>query len=180
MDDSLTQALTRHRSDKVTTHKYGMFYELALGAYRSDDNFKLLEIGTTGVNGGSIKAWRNYFSGKVYGVDISPPDPTLGIPQIQADAYTDDGIGLIEDEFGYMDVIIDDGPHTYESHDFFLGNYSKVLRSGGVLMAEDCAAYYNLSHLAQLVEKHQAYAVDLRLNAGVTSHDIILIKKKPA
>jgi hypothetical protein len=37
----------------------------------------------------------------------------------------------------YFDIVIDDGPHTYESFEMVITKYYSKLKSGGILVVED-------------------------------------------
>jgi len=170
----LRELLLKHDSDKEVHHKYGLLYEMILKPYQDK---KFLEIGTTGMGGGSVKAFKEYFNSEIYGIDISPPNEELGFPQIQGDAYKKETIKFIEESWGKMDVILDDGPHTLESHYFLFENYPDLINDGGLIICEDCAAFYSVDEMIEMIKKLDLYCIDLTSNTGSTAHDYVLIKK---
>jgi SAM-dependent methyltransferase len=105
-------------------------------------NINLLEIGVW--KGNSIKFWADCFpDGNITGIDnyLEYDQSVLEIPQkgknykiLIKDAYDLKFVKSIRKKF---DVIIDDGPHTWESQEFSLINYYKLLKPGGILIIED-------------------------------------------
>lgn len=179
---SLVDLFLHFQCDKQTSHKYGAFYEMIFHPLRSRKDLKFLEIGTTGINGGSLRSFEKYFAGEVFGLDIAPPagDGFFDrVFQIQADAYDLDNLHCLRDEFGGFDVILDDGPHTLESHHFLFQHYPNLLNRGGYLIAEDCAAFYSRDDLRALVQKFDLTCIDLTLNPNASDHDIIVIWHRP-
>lgn len=173
----LQDILNSHQSDKERGHRYGILYELMFRRFRHRTEFKFMEIGTTGINGGSMTAFREYFSGEVFGLDVREPSEKLkGIHQIRGDAYCLETVEAILGTYGRMDVILDDGPHSEESHRFFFSNYPALLNPGGILVCEDCAAFYGEEELRAMVLELGLYCIDLRMNENTTDHDIVLIK----
>lgn len=104
-----------------------------------DSAKQVLEIGID--FGGSLLLWRDYFlNAEVTGIDI---DITLcaeilgqeRINIIANDAYSAPFVDSLSNS--YYDLIIDDGPHTYESMVKFLELYPKKLSDNGILILED-------------------------------------------
>ncbi len=101
-----------------------------------------LEIGLA--SGGSLLLWNDYFTNaKIYGVDsgadsrftqcIENVKQYPNINLIKADAYDP----KLNDVLPNFDIIIDDGPHTLDSHIKCLNLYLPKLNSNGVLIIED-------------------------------------------
>lgn len=121
-------------TDKYQLGYYDEFYQ---------NNFKsltkcpinILEIGIRG--GGSIKIWKEYFhpDSKVYGGDIDNFNEIENTTCFKCDMYTQESLNLFEDS--YFDIIIDDGPHTYESFEYAIKNYYNKLKSNGIMVIED-------------------------------------------
>lgn len=105
----------------------------------------VLEIGIYG--GESILLWHDYFhNAKVYALDIEPrpnkpefqqPDNRLVVID-RADAYNTNMINSLRamEPEGY-DIVIDDGPHTFESMVFYVMNYLPLVKKGGIFVLED-------------------------------------------
>jgi hypothetical protein len=121
-------------TDKYQLGYYDHFYE---------DHFKsltklpinILEIGIRG--GGSIKIWKEYFhpDSNVYGGEIENFAPIENTSCYKIDMYSQDALNLFEDS--YFDIVIDDGPHTYESFESVITKYHSKIKSGGILIVED-------------------------------------------
>lgn len=145
---SLLQLFEKNRGSYFDTdkelpaHKYiSKFYSDEFEKYK-DKKITLLEIGVA--KGGSLLMWNDYFKDStIYGVDsgkdgrfagcLANTSEQTNIKLIKADAYNPELISSLPD----LDIIIDDGPHTLESHLWFLELYLPKLKSGGVAIIED-------------------------------------------
>lgn len=119
-------------------------YEKLFAPFK-DKPINLLEIGTDG--GGGLRMYQDYFpNGIITGFDISPtPEAAKNqerIVHFQRDAYC-----KVTLEFGMFDIIIDDGPHTLDSQEFFARHYPALLTPDGIAVIEDIAEH---SHMAEL------------------------------
>lgn len=96
----------------------------------------ILEIGIH--SGSSILLWRDFFpEADVYGIDTTYCSTVVNQPRIYPiiqDAYCVDIFKMLPKNF---DIIIDDGPHTKESMEFFIDHYLSLLNHGGVAIIED-------------------------------------------
>ena len=142
--DNLKDLLTQSNSDKQSGHRYGFIYDvLFTKVFHNKEMGKLdvLEIGVSEYGDGSLKAYgQSEMVRKAVGVDIQPYAGGMldNMRFYQLDnAYTEKAIEFIEDKEGKFDIIIDDGSHTDEHQTFFLENYVKLLRDGGLLICED-------------------------------------------
>lgn len=126
----LTQLAAKYKIDKLI-HGYIPIYERMLSGV------DILEIGVH--EGGSLKMWREYFEGRVVGVDIQLiVDKIEGVHLIQADASKE-----FDKIPGTFDVIIDDGSHfAHEQLASFYGLWDRV-NPGGWYVVEDLFATYN-------------------------------------
>ena len=126
---------------------YLPIYERTLAGFRSQP-LRFLEIGVD--RGGSLQAWRRYFGPEatLVGIDINPtcaeydnpPDGTHVRIGSQEDARF---LRSVVDEFGFFDVIVDDGSH-FTSHviDSFRFLFPHGLAAGGVYLVEDLQTSY--------------------------------------
>jgi len=121
-------------TDKYQLGYYDHFYEKHFKPFTKSP-INILEIGIRG--GGSIKIWREYFhpDSKVYGGEIENFSPIENTTCYQMDMYSQDALNLFEDS--YFDIVIDDGPHTYESFESVITKYYSKIKSGGILVVED-------------------------------------------
>jgi hypothetical protein len=124
------------RTDKYDLGYINEFYHQLFEPRRFKiDN--LLEIGV--YYGASILLWKDYFYNSIItGVDINECSAVKNherINHILGNAYSLDFVEKFTDKS--FDIIIDDGPHTYESMVFFLTHYIKKVKSGGLLILED-------------------------------------------
>lgn len=147
-------------TDKEFNHRYcTAFYDKEFLNYK-DKEIKLLEIGVH--RGGGLAVFHEYFSkAQIYGID--PIDfgakqncskfPRINI--IYADGYRRD----FAETLSNFDIIIDDGPHTRESHLQSLSIYLSKLNPGGVFVIEDIAQMEWTEEYAKLVPDNMVYEI---------------------
>jgi len=121
------------------------FYEEKFSKYRNQD-ITLVEIGVR--SGASLCLWKNYFSKKstIIGLDNLVDKNQHSIP-VNEDWVTGDNIQyIIGDAYdqsmsdqigGGIDILIDDGPHSFESHVKLLQLYTDKMDEGGMIVIED-------------------------------------------
>jgi hypothetical protein len=105
-----------------------------------DVDLPVLEVGV--LAGHSHLLWSCYFpENKVYGIDIQPPPyPEFGkVKLFQGDAYSSDWVNKFTDlEPGGFKMVVDDGPHTLETQQFFVEYYWLLVAPNGWMVVEDC------------------------------------------
>lgn len=137
---------------------------------------RLLELGVH--QGASLALWATAFPDcDVHGVDIKDvavDDATVWV----GDAYTS---GMIADLPGPFDVIVDDGPHTFESMLFVAAHYTDLLSASGVLVIEDIPDPQWIPLIAAAVPdglKQGMFAVDRRHVPGAAPDSLMFVVKK--
>lgn len=186
---SLGDLLDAHGSDKNTVHSYGPVYDLIFAQQLVKNRpLKVLEIGV--YKGASLQAFASLpYVQMVVGIDntasgVAEPQG-LNIDKVKVywgaefDAYCDDTLQMLLDVDGKFDVIIDDGPHTWDSQVYFLKNYDVLLEDGGVLVCEDIWERH-AQRLASLQKELNLYVLDLRLNKNAHANELIALKYKHA
>lgn len=129
-------------TDKVFSHqKYGVLYDMFITTLLTLARYPInvLEIGISWRGEGSGHGFtRMPYVGKFVGVDSLPLFKPLPEPGkfIRGDAYSKDILWYLQSE-GPFNLIIDDGRHTFESHQFILNNYPQFLATPGILVVED-------------------------------------------
>ena len=108
----------------------------------------MMEIGVYG--GGSIYLWKDYLhsDSKIYAADINYFEHIEGTTSIIGDMYTNEQSSNFEND--YFDVIIDDGPHTFESFVLLMQKYFSKLKKGGTLIIENIILSSWVESLTQL------------------------------
>ena len=150
-------------TDKVDLGYIHEFYDRILSP-KKDQVSKLLEIGI--FNGNSLELWRNYFlNAQIEGADVHQCNRIMGqerITQQIGNAYTLEFLARFEKES--YDVVIDDGPHSFETMSFFLTHYITLLKPGGVLILEDIINSDWTPKLLSLIDntKYKVSTVDMR------------------
>lgn len=152
----MCRVMTRHGSDKGQGwHNYTTVYSALFGKLRSRA-LRIFELGlgtnnprlasTMGVNGrpgASLRGWRELFpNALVYGADIDRDIlfkedriKTFYCNQLDSAAICD--LWSQPDWRDGMDIIIEDGLHTFEANISFLEGSLDHLRPGGVYVVED-------------------------------------------
>jgi hypothetical protein len=134
------------------------FYEDFFKKFKDKDN-TIVEIGVR--SGASLKLWREYFSedSKIYGLDNLHDKNEHSVPinnewisgknveYIVGDAYTEE----IANKFENITILIDDGPHSPDSHVRLLELYSDKIEKGGVIIIEDVG--YDPNGLLNILKK---------------------------
>lgn len=128
--------LNRPNTDKYDLGYIHEFYDHFFS--KNKETVKnVLEIGI--YYGRSIELWRNYFNNAtIYGVDVnycSGLEHYDRIIQKIGDAYSFNLVNTFEKES--FDIVIDDGPHTFDSMVFFILHYLDLVKPGGLLVLED-------------------------------------------
>lgn len=119
-------------TDKYTLGYLDNFYQKLFDEQRIES---ILEIGIH--RGESIRLWRCYFDNDVdiHGVDIKECKPIPNTSLYQDNAYSEIFASKFKDN--YLDLVIDDGPHTYESWINLIDLFYDKISYGGSLVIED-------------------------------------------
>lgn len=172
---NLNNYIIAQGTDKNMAHPYvDQFYEKELAPYRHKE-VQVLEIGIC--CGASVHLWHEYFQqGRIIGMDlvdcVLPEHRQLPRAQyLFRDAYHP---GVFPPDYKF-DLIIDDGPHTFESQIFALEFYLPHLNPGGLFVIEDIQNMYYAQILRRLVPgRYKSEILDLR-PWGVGNMDVMLI-----
>ena len=91
------------------------------------------------------------------------------------DAYSDEAINMLKEKHGLFDIIIDDGPHTLPSQQFFFKKYYELLNDHGVLVCEDIKVCH-MNELKKLRNELGIYFLNLldNTNRNKENHDEIV------
>jgi cephalosporin hydroxylase len=178
MKKSLKQILKEYNLNITSNPDYGTdkgepksyideFYQKTFEPF-SDEEITLVEIGIR--SGASIKLWREFFSkANIIGIDnlqdhndnrtpINKDWISDGVKFIDFDAYSEKIFDILKTN---IDILIDDGPHTLESHIKLLEMYIPKMNCGGMIIIEDIS--YNPNNLYNYVPdylKEKSYVCD--------------------
>lgn len=143
-DLDIYESYKRSPYRSIKHSSYFQVYAELLDRYR-DKEIIFVEVGV--LNGGSLFMWRDYFGSKVriIGIDFNP----------MAKQWESDGfeifIGSQSDplfwkelfnKIGDVDIILDDGGHTYEQQIVTAHECIPHIRNGGLLIVEDTHTSY--------------------------------------
>ena len=152
----MCRVMTRHESDKGRRgHNYTTVYSALLGQYFKPP-YRIFELGlgtsnpqlvssmgVAGRPGASLRGWRELFPNSlIYGADIdraslfeSDRIKTYYCNQLDTSAIC--GLWSRPELADGMDVIIEDGLHTFEANISFLEGSIQHVRPGGLYIIED-------------------------------------------
>ena len=166
-----------------THHYISKFYSENFDKFK-DENINILEIGVGA--GGSLLLWNDYFShALIYALDIGSSFDsrfeqckenvkyTNKIVLIEADAYQKE----IVDKLPTFSIIIDDGPHTFESHIKFLELYLPKLKPGGILIIEDIDDINWTEEYKKFAGDYNCYVVDT--DRSLEYNNLLFVIEKP-
>ena len=131
-----------YKSIKHSTyfHSYDHFFS----KYRNQ-NITFVEIGILG--GGSLFMWRDYFgpNARIIGVDLNPNAKKWESEgfEIYIGSQSDASFweGFVE-KVGPIDVVLDDGGHTYEQQIITTESLLGSIKDGGIIVIEDTHTSY--------------------------------------
>jgi len=141
---AIYQSYLRSPYLSIKHSSYFHVYDELFEKYRGKE-FTFVEVGV--LNGGSLFMWRDYFGdrARIIGVDLNP----------LAQKWTKDGfeiyIGSQSDpefwesffkQVGPVDVLLDDGGHTFEQQIVTVHHALPHIRDGGVIAVEDVHTSY--------------------------------------
>jgi hypothetical protein len=154
----MCRIMTKHGSDKGRRwHNYTTVYAAILDGYRGrplrifelglgTNNPELVSsMGVTGRPGASLRGWREIFpQASIYGADI---DRAIlfeeeRIKTYYCDQLDQEAIRALWSEpalRGGMDILIEDGLHSFEGNISFLDGSLAQVRPGGIYVIEDIA-----------------------------------------
>jgi hypothetical protein len=154
MESRLSDLFNKYGSDK-DRNGYSPYYE-SLFHHIRHRKMKMLEIGIgtmiPGVHssmvgyalngykpGGSLRAWRDYFTnGSIMGCDVQP-DTQFSCDRIEtrlADSTNAESVDMVLENRDF-DIILDDGSHLDTSQLLTLRNLWKRVNAGGYYIIED-------------------------------------------
>lgn len=119
-------------------------YDHFLSRYRNQ-NITFVEIGVLG--GGSLFMWRNYFGPKarIIGIDLNPNAKKWEEHGFEIYIGNQSDIKFWEEfikEVGLIDVVLDDGGHTYEQQIITTECLLTSINDGGIILVEDTHTSY--------------------------------------
>lgn len=199
----MCRVLTRHGSDKGRgVHNYTVIYSALFGKLRAQpllifelglgtNNLNLTSnMGAEGQPGGSLRGWRELFPrALVYGADI---DRSILFEEDRIKTFYCDQLDRLAirdlwsqpDLQSGMDIIIDDGLHTFEGNTSFLDGSLEHLRPGGFYIIEDIRhttieRWQNLldTVYSKRFPNHDFALVELPSSSNKDDNNLLIIRK---
>ena len=190
----MCRVMTKYGSDKGRGwHNFTTLYSVLFKEFE-DRSIRLFELGLSipGRPGASLRGWRDLFpNASVYGADI---DRTVlfqdnrietfycdqldkaSIHQLWSEPHLQNGV----------DIIIEDGLHTFEGNISFLENSIEHLRPGGIYVIEDIEHSTVTRWKAQLEtiypQRYPKYAFALVLLPNASNaidNNILVVRRSP-
>ena len=131
-----------YKSIKHTT--YFDSYDHFFSRYRNQ-KITFVEIGI--LSGGSLFMWRNYFGpeARIIGIDLNPNAKKWEEHGFEIYIGSQSDIKFWEDftrEVSLIDVVLDDGGHTYEQQIITTECLLSSMNDGGIILVEDTHTSY--------------------------------------
>ena len=131
-----------YSSLKLST--YFNVYDQLLSQYR-DKSIVFLEIGI--LDGGSLFMWRDFFGpqARIIGVDLNPEAKKWekeGFEIFIGDQSSAEFWKKTLNTIGKLDIVLDDGGHTFEQQIMTTESVIPFINDGGVIIIEDCHTSY--------------------------------------
>jgi len=131
-----------HRSIKHSS--YFEVYDTLLSNYRGKP-IVFVEIGV--LDGGSLFMWRDFFGpqARIIGIDLNPNAQKWQAEgfEIFIGSQSDESLwNDIRSNVGQIDVLLDDGGHTYEQQIITTEQALPLIKDGGMLVVEDTHTSY--------------------------------------
>ena len=143
-NDFVTRAYNNYSHKEGLDHweNYGYHYSQHLHSLRNLETINMLEIGVSA--GGSSRLWYDVFGAalRYTGVDINPAcaqftDAALNIEIIIGSQLNKTFLGVICQNYGPFDVVIDDGGHTSQMIITSFEILWPCMRNSGIYVIED-------------------------------------------
>jgi GR25 family glycosyltransferase involved in LPS biosynthesis len=178
-------------TDKNTTHSYFHTYNELFHPIRESAK-NILEIGIgdfNDKNGGSLLLWKLFFkNAMIHGVDLLPKDRVYDIilrdkhihTYLNTNAYDLNFVNNFKKSNISFDIVIDDGPHTFESQCKCIELYCELLSDNGILIIEDIPDINWIQTFIQLTPIHLKpfiHVYDLRNNKNRYDDILFVINK---
>jgi cephalosporin hydroxylase len=169
------------KTDKHTVHSYTEVYERLFAPFQMECK-AVLEVGVQ--TGGSMHLWNGYFPNAIiYGIDVDIyqnqcREHAPRIRLIHANAYTKECASTFAPKS--LDIVIDDGPHTFESMYNVISLYLPAVRPGGYLIIEDIQSMDWIPALRRQVPTGIEITVEDRRHIKGRYDDVLLILRVPA
>jgi 2-polyprenyl-3-methyl-5-hydroxy-6-metoxy-1,4-benzoquinol methylase len=164
-----TQQQTLPITDKYDLGYIEHFYD-RLFSPKQQSTKSLLEIGI--YHGHSIQLWRDYFvNADIHALDINYCAAVVNQPRIHpqfTNAYCIETVESLSDQ--QFDIIIDDGPHTLASLEFFCEHYIKLVKPGGIFVVEDIIDLSWTPRLLEILGAHRRTQVISMAGLARTTH----------
>ena len=146
MSNNLKNIFENSSNKSKKWEKYFDVYETIFNKFR-DKDISFVEIGIQ--NGGSLELFKNYFTkkSKIIGIDINPDckkfqDIKNNVFIHIANQKNETFWKNFFDQYGKVDIVLDDGGHTNLDQIITTANIVKNIKDGGILIIEDVHTSY--------------------------------------
>jgi hypothetical protein len=123
---------------------YFQVYDFLFSSYKQKE-ITFLEIGVYG--GGSLFMWRNFFGKKarIIGIDLNPDAKKFekyGFEILIGSQKDEKFLEDVKKKVGKIDIVLDDGGHTYEQQIITAVSLLENIKDNGMLVVEDTHTSY--------------------------------------
>ena len=142
-----TRSYKSYLKSKYLSIKHSTYFNVydELFSKYKNKNITFLEIGV--LSGGSLFMWRDFFGPKarIIGIDINPKAKkweAYGFEIFIGSQSDSEFLKLIKSSLGPIDIILDDGGHTYDQQIITVETLINNIKDGGLLVVEDTHTSY--------------------------------------
>lgn len=127
--------------------KYSTYFDVYDHLFKPYKNKKIifLEIGIS--SGGSLFMWRNFFgkNARIIGIDLNPDAKIFekyGFEIYIGSQKDKKFLKEVQKKIGKIDILLDDGGHTYEQQIITTESFIDNINDGGIIVIEDTHSSY--------------------------------------
>ena len=198
-NNELTEIMNNFGSDKGNQHNYTDFYHFLFYKIR-DKKLNIFEVGLGSVKHNfsdnmskfknytplcSLRAWKKYFfNSDIFGADKDKSILTneKRIRTFYVDMLEKETIEIMWKKIKKkMDIIIDDGMHSFESNIIFFKNSINFLNENGIYIIEDInRSPNNIRKYLNFFRKKNFFwqIIDIKNPKNIRNNCLLIVKKK--
>jgi len=127
--------------------KYGSYFHVYEKLFKPFKNKSIIFVEIGILDGGSLFMWKDYFGSKakIIGIDLNPNAKKL--KKFGFDIFIGDQCDpllwkKVTKKYPLIDIILDDGGHTYEQQIFTTEYVKNYIKDGGLIVIEDTHTSY--------------------------------------
>lgn len=142
-----SETFKSYMSSPYLSIKHSSYFQVYDDLFKEYKNKEIIFVEVGVLNGGSLFMWRNYFgpSARIIGIDANPMAKKWeadGFEIFIGDQSKPDFWFNFFNKIGSVDILLDDGGHTYEQQILSLFHSIPYINTGGIVIVEDVHTSY--------------------------------------